>query len=117
MSISSTLADLSSRFTRIDQFEKALEFTLEAPLTGEEKTVLGIALLNNRKNMDWDRARLPEIRTHIANVKADQNRPGSGNDNDDDGLAWWAWLLIILGILLGVGLIGGGGWYAYKKYM
>lgn len=120
MSIQSTLVDLTARFTRMDQFEKVARFLLDAPLTIDEVRAISRALLDNRQNLEWDSTRLPEITRHITRVREDQARPppAKGDDDDDgDGLAWWAWLLIVIGIIAGVGLIGGGGWYAYKTFM
>lgn len=119
MSLSSTLSDLSNRFTRTDQFEKTLEFLLNSDMTFVEFQAIGNALLRNRRNLAWDLQRTPEISSHITRVRTDEARPPAAEDGggDSDGLEWWAWLLISIAIIVGVVLIGGGGWFAYKKYM
>lgn len=63
----STLGDLSARFTKKEQFDK-LETGLEGleGLSDEQKAKIKDISTKNRKNLEWDASRLPEVKKYVS---------------------------------------------------
>lgn len=68
MSLSSTLSDLSSRFTRQEQFDKLELFVASPAVPDADKARIRTALDKNKKQLEWDSARLGEVRQHYRNL-------------------------------------------------
>lgn len=65
MDVVSTLGDLSARFTNAEQFEKFEKHV--NTLKEEWKTPLLAVSKENRKLLEWDTARLPELKQFFDN--------------------------------------------------